>query len=163
MYPTLPTSLPAVSQGFGHSATTTLGPSFDGSERRRYSGGMLQRARGPLPLPREDTSGASTPKASESALSVGSPSSESDVSDATREREEQYDRWLENMRVIETLREYVRGRLERKEFLDENEAPRPSHADAMDVDPKSPQPQSRDLGTPREGSSLYPILRMPGS
>ncbi|RBR25828.1 uncharacterized protein FIESC28_01321 [Fusarium coffeatum] len=163
MYPTLPTSLPAVSQGFGHSATTTLGPSFDGSERRRYSGGMLQRARGPLPLPREDTSGASTPKASESALSVGSPSSESDVSDAAREREEQYDRWLENMRVIETLREYVRGRLERKEFVDEHEAPRPSHADAMDVDPKSPQPHARDLGTPREGSSLYPILRMPGS
>ncbi|KAM0249422.1 hypothetical protein ACHAP5_002811 [Fusarium lateritium] len=165
MYPTLPTSLPAVSQGFGHSATTTLGPSFDGSERRRYSGGMLQRARGPLPLPQpqEDMSGASTPKASESALSVGSPSSESDTSDATREREEQYDRWLENMRVIETLREYVRGRLERKEFVDENKSPRPSHADAMDVDPKSPQPPSRELNTPREGSSLYPILRMPGS
>jgi hypothetical protein len=33
----------------------------------------------------------------------------------------------------------------------------------MDVDPKSPQPHARDLGTPREGSSLYPILRMPGS
>ncbi|KAM0562129.1 hypothetical protein ACHAPJ_002573 [Fusarium lateritium] len=165
MYPNLPTSLPAVNQGFGHSATTTLGPSFDGSERRRYSGGMLQRARGgPLPLPHEDsTSGASTPKASESALSVGSPSSESDVSDATREREEQYDRWLENMRVIETLREYVRGRLERKEFVEDGEARRPSNADAMDVDPKSPQPPARELGTPREGSSLYPILRMPGA
>jgi hypothetical protein len=126
---------------------------------------MLQRARGPLPLPQpqEDMSGASTPKVSESALSVGSPSSESDVSDATREREEQYDRWLENMRVIETLREYVRGRLDRKEFVDENKSPRLSHADAMDVDPKSPQPPSRELNTPREGSSLYPILRMPGS
>lgn len=165
MYPTLPTSLPAVSQGFGHSATTTLGPSFDGSERRRYSGGMLQRARGPLPLPQpqEDMSGASTPKVSESALSVGSPSSESDTSETTREREEQYDRWLENMRVIETLREYVRGRLDRKEFVDENKSPQPSQADAMDVDPKSPQPPSRELNTPREGSSLYPILRMPGS
>ncbi|KAF5977832.1 pH-response transcription factor pacC/RIM101 [Fusarium bulbicola] len=166
MYPTLPTSLPAVSQGFGHSATTTLGPSFDGSERRRYSGGMLQRARAgplPLPLPHEDTSGASTPKASESALSVGSPSSESDVSDATREREEQYDRWLENMRVIETLREYVRGRLERKEFVEDIESRRSSHSDAMDVDPKSPQAPPRELGTPREGSSLYPILRMPGA
>ncbi|EMT64090.1 hypothetical protein FOC4_g10010576 [Fusarium odoratissimum] len=99
----------------------------------------------------------------ESALSVGSPSSESDVSDATREREEQYDRWLENMRVIETLREYVRGRLERKEFVDDNESPRSSHSDAMDVDPKSPQAPPRELGTPREGSSLYPILRMPGA
>ncbi|KAM5351313.1 hypothetical protein ACJ41O_004036 [Fusarium nematophilum] len=164
MYPTLPTSLPAVSQGFGHSATTTLGPSFESNERRRYSGGMLQRARGgPLPLPHEDTSGASTPKASESALSVGSPSSESDVSDATREREEQYDRWLENMRVIETLREYVRGRLDRKEYIDETEGQRPSNADAMDIDPRSPKNMARELGTPREGSSLYPILRMPGA
>ncbi|KAJ4325655.1 protein with putative role during mitosis [Fusarium piperis] len=162
MYPTLPTSLPAVSQAFGHSATTTLGPSFESNERRRYSGGMLQRARGPLPLPHEEASGASTPKASESALSVGSPSSESDVSDATREREEQYDRWLENMRVIETLRDYVRGRLDRKEYIEENDR-RPSIADVMDVDPKSPRGPFRELGTPREGSSLYPILRMPGA
>lgn len=168
MYPNLPTSLPAVSQGFGHSATTTLGPSFESNERRRYSGGMLQRARGgPLPPPREDTSGASTPKASESALSVGSPSSESDTSDATREREEQYDRWLENMRVIETLREYIRGRLDRKEFAEEGQERRPSSdSDAMDVDVKSPKGSSVELppiNAPREGSSLYPILRMPGS
>lgn len=166
MYPTLPTSLPAVSQGFGHSTTTTLGPSYEGNERRRYSGGMLQRARaGPLPPPFEDKSGASTPKASDSALSVGSPSSESDVSDATRERDEQYDRWLENMRVIETLREYVRGRLDRKEFIQEGQELRRSSrdSDAMDVDVKSPKAPARELNTPREGSSLYPILRMPGA
>ncbi|KAK7428558.1 protein with putative role during mitosis [Neonectria magnoliae] len=168
MYPALPTSLPAVSQGFGHSTTTTLGPSFESNERRRYSGGMLQRARaGPLPRPHEDVSGASTPKASESALSVGSPSSESDVSDATREREEQYDRWLENMRVIETLREYIRGRLDRKEFIEDGRDRRPpSDGEAMDVDIKSPKGPSMELppiNAPREGSSLYPILRMPGS
>lgn len=168
MYPTLPTTLPAVSQGFGQSATATLGPSFESNERRRYSGGMLQRARGPLPLPGgEDHSAASTPKNNDSALSVGSPSSESDVSEATREREEQYDRWLENMRVIETLREYVRGRLERRDFIGESEgsgAHRPQRdADAMDIDAKSPRSVPREMNTPREGSSLYPILRMPGS
>lgn len=164
MYPSLPTSLPAVSQGFGQSTTTTLGPSFESNERRRYSGGMLQRARtGPLPRPVEDTSGATTPKGNESALSIGSPSSESDVSEATREREEQYDRWLENMRVIETLREYVRGRLERREFIEEGQQS-PKDRDAMDIDAKSPRPQSKELnGHPKEGSSLYPILRMPGS
>lgn len=126
---------------------------------------MLQRARGgPLPPPFEDASGASTPKASESALSVGSPSSESDVSEATRERDEQYDRWLENMRVIESLREYVRGRLERKEFIHDEEERRPSRdADAMDVDVKSPRAPAQELNAPREGSSLYPILRMPGA
>jgi hypothetical protein len=168
MYPTLPTTLPAVSQGFGQSATATLGPNFESNERRRYSGGMLQRARGPLPLPggEEHHSAASTPKNSE-ALSVSSPSSESDVSEATREREEQYDRWLENMRVIETLREYVRGRLDRRDFVAEAEGSadtRPHRdADAMDVDVKSPRSVPREMNTPREGSSLYPILRMPGS
>ncbi|KPM37785.1 pH-response transcription factor pacC/RIM101 [Neonectria ditissima] len=168
LYPTLPTSLPAVSQGFGHSTTTTLGPSFESNERRRYSGGMLQRARaGPLPRPHEDVSGASTPKASESALSVGSPSSDSDVSEATREREEQYDRWLENMRVIETLREYIRGRLDRKDFIEDGRERVPSSdSNAMDVDVKSPKSPSMELppiNAPREGSSLYPIIRMPGS
>lgn len=170
MYPTLPTSLPAVSQGFGQSTTTTLGPSYESNERRRYSGGMLQRARGgPLPPLFEDNrdnSGNSTPKASESALSVGSPSSESDVSDSTREREEQYDRWLENMRVIENLREYVRKRLDQKDFIEEGgeQSPRTERdTDAMDVDFKSPKAHVKELNTPKEGSSLYPILRMPGS
>lgn len=105
MYPTLPTSLPSPNQDLGHSATTALGPSFESSERRCYSGGMLQRARGgPPPLPRKDknNSGTSTPKASESVVSAGSSSSESAASDATREREEQYDRWLENMRIVDT-------------------------------------------------------------
>lgn len=167
MYPTLPTSLPAVSQGFGHSTTTTLGPSFETNERRRYSGGMLQRARGgPLPRPHEDTSGAATPKGNESALSVGSPSSESDVSEATRERDEQYDRWVENMRLIETLREYVRGRLDRKDFEQESDRRPSSNGDAMDVDSRAPSSPSRELppiSAAREGTSLYPVLRMPGA
>ncbi|KAH7111686.1 pH-response transcription factor pacC/RIM101 [Dactylonectria estremocensis] len=122
MYPTLPTSLPTVSHGFGQSTTITLGPSVESNERLRYSGGMLQRARGgPNPPLFKDASGARALKVSESALSVGSPSSESDVSEATPEREEQYDRWLKNMRVIESLREYVRGRLERKEFEEDDD------------------------------------------
>lgn len=166
MYPSLPTSLPAVNQGFGQSATATLGPSFDSNERRRYSGGMLQRARGAPPQHRpEEASGATTPKASESALSVGSPSSESDNSDSTREREEQYERWLENMRVIETLREYVRSRLDRQDFVKEGEEQREStkDADAMDVDAKSPRSPARETTSPKEGSSLYPMLRVAGS
>ncbi|KAM3427257.1 hypothetical protein MY4824_009552 [Beauveria thailandica] len=161
MYPSLPTSLPAASHGYGQSATATLGPSFDMSERRRYSGGLLQRARGPLPSrPAEPSSGATTPKSA--ADSPASPASESsDTSDATREREEQYDRWLENMRVIEGLREYVRGRLERREYVSD-EAER--NGDAMDVDVKSPQLPPRTLGKGKEGgNSLYPILPVPGS
>merc|ERR1739848_345242 len=91
MYPTLPTSLPAVNQGFGQSTTATLGPSFESNERRRYSGGMLQRPRGAPPRSApEERDGASTPKASEA---VSSPSSEdTDVSESTREKEVEYDR-----------------------------------------------------------------------
>ncbi|GAO14786.1 hypothetical protein UVI_02005160 [Ustilaginoidea virens] len=164
MYPSLPTSLPAVNQGFGQSTTATLGPSFDMNERRRYSGGMLQKARTIPPIRRaEESSGRTTPKASDSAaLSAGSPSSESDASEVTREREEQYDRWLENMRVIETLREYVRGRLDRKDFdAEEAEATWRRDNDAADVEMKSPPRQFPSL---REGSSsLYPRLPVPGS
>lgn len=163
MYPSLPTSLPGASHGFGQSATATLGPSFDMTERRRYSGGLLQRARGPLSArPVEAPSPSSTPKAAaaESNSSPASPGSESsDVSETTREREEQYDRWLENMRVIEGLRDYIRGRLERREYVDGSE----HTADSMDIDVKSPQMPPRTLGNGKEGNSLYPILPVPGS
>jgi hypothetical protein len=164
MYPSLQTSLPAVNQGFGQTASATLGPNFDSEGRRRYSGGMLQRARGPVHRPAEDIrSGPPTPKASESALSAGSPSSESEQSEATREREDQYERWVENMRVIESLRDYVRGRLERREYVhDEQRRAETPRSDAMDVDPKSPQ-SPREHQLPKEGSSLYPILRMPSN
>ncbi|KAI6783880.1 H-response transcription factor pacC/RIM101 [Emericellopsis cladophorae] len=171
MYPTLPTSLPAVNQGFGQSTTATLGPSFESNERRRYSGGMLQRPRGPPPrsMPAED--GASTPKNGDSALSISSPASEeSEVSEATREREEQYDRWLDNMRVIERLREYVQARLERRDYVEEEEERlalrlKKEHTpEAMEVDVRSPRsPVPHRENHPKEGSSLYPILRMPGS
>lgn len=151
MYPSLPTSLPAVSQGFGQSTTATLGPTFDANERRRYSGGMLQRARGapPRSVAEEAASASTTPK------DAGSPSSDaSDVSEATREREEQYDRWLENMRVIEGLRDYVRRRLERRDFVEERDA----SPDAMDIDVKNPK-----LPVKEGGNSLYPILPVPRS
>ena len=164
MYPTLPAGLPAVSQGFGQSTTATLGPSFDDGERRRYSGGMLQKARD-VPAIRTAlaNSGRTTPKAAEAALSPSSDSS--DASEATKEREEQYDQWLENMRVIESLREIVRRRLESKHYEDEGKGSdierRRSGSDAMDVDVRSPTKPSASLMD--GGSSLYPRLPVPGS
>ena len=90
------------------------------------------------------------------------------MSDAAREREEQYDRWLENMRVIESLREYVRDRLHRRDYLlEESEAEHryrnERESSAMDLDAKSPKSPVSESKHPREGSSLYPTLRMPGS
>ncbi|KAL6859630.1 pH-response transcription factor pacC [Trichoderma novae-zelandiae] len=165
VYPSLPTSLPAVSQGFGHSTTATLGPSFDTGERRRYSGGMLQRARGAPPRSSEEPSGAATPKASESAASTGSPSSESDASEATRERDEQYEMWVDNMRVIEALREYLRGRLERREYEEECSGLGRirREVDAMDLDGKPRSPLAHERPKSKESSSLYPVLPVPGT
>lgn len=150
-------NLPAVSSVFpGQSTSSTLGTNFDNNERRNYGGGMLQRAN-PTPLRRVSDTPTSAPVKSEPtpASSVGSPSSESDVSDATREREEKYDQWLENMRTIEALREYIRDRISRQDFSGDAEArayeERYRSPDAMDVDSKR--------STPQPAAPLYPILR----
>ena len=168
-------SLPAVSQVFpGHSTTPVLGANYDNNERRRYSGGMLQRARNPQPrlAPIEDVVSAplkaapapaspAAPTAAESAPSpaaIGSPSASSDTSsnDSSREREEQYDQWLENMRVIEYLREYIQDRLKRNDFdesasnSDAEQKRRESSPNAMDIDREEPAADK----------PLYPVLRV---
>jgi hypothetical protein len=126
-YPTLP----AVTSGYpGQTPTSTLGPSFD-TDPRRYPSTTHQRANvGPRPA--VDREGSRTPKAPESALSaVSSPSAESERSTETREREDQaYEVWLENVRTIEYLREYVNERLRRKEF----DAGSPGSNSSMDTD-----------------------------
>ncbi|KAJ1337551.1 zinc finger protein GLIS2 [Microdochium nivale] len=135
LYPTLP----AVTSGYpGQSATSTLGPTFDNDPRRRYSGGMLQRASsGSRPMVEHDP--ATTPKASESAVSsVSSPSADSDNGGESRD-EKEYEVWLDNIRVIEALREYVIERLKRGEY--EAGSPASTSSDAMDVDsPAAKQP-----------------------
>ncbi|KAI2642657.1 hypothetical protein GGS21DRAFT_185285 [Xylaria nigripes] len=110
LYPTLP----AVTSGYpGQSATSTLGPSFDTDLRRRYSGSMLQRANAG-PRPSVDREGSRTPKDSESAVSISSSSSAE--SERSVETDQAYEIWLENIRTIEFLREYVNERLRRKDF-----------------------------------------------
>ncbi|KAF7537753.1 hypothetical protein G7054_g3455 [Neopestalotiopsis clavispora] len=125
LYPTLP----AVTSGYpGQSATSTLGPSFDSDPRRRYSGGMLQRAnpaQRSIPEERE-----TTPKATESVVSSPSAESESSGDDSP------YEAWLENVRVIEYLREYVIDRLKRNDY----DADSPASSDSMDVDSPPRQP-----------------------
>ncbi|KAI0167920.1 pH-response transcription factor [Pestalotiopsis sp. NC0098] len=124
LYPTLP----AVTSGYpGQSATSTLGPTFDPDPRRRYSGGMLQRAapaQRSMPEDRE-----TTPKAPESVVSSPSAESETNSEDAA------YEAWLENVRVIEYLREYVIERLKRQDY----DAESPASSDSMEVDsPRQP-------------------------
>lgn len=137
LYPTLP----AVTSGYpGQSATSTLGPTFDSDPRRRYSGGMLQRASTGL-RHEEREERETTPKALESAVSVSSVSSPGAESETSENREDQaYEAWLENVRVIEYLREYVIDRLKRKDYEAEGAAPAADSPDSMDVDSPPRQP-----------------------
>lgn len=137
-YPVLPPTTYA-----GSTATSTLGSSFNHVERR-LSGGMLQKASGPRRSP-DGSDGATTPRASESAMSsVGSPSDDSEAGSEP----EPYEAWLQNVRVIEYLREYVQERIRRRDFEDMAAA----HGDPMVIDgPSRAGPAERPL---------YPRLRL---
>jgi hypothetical protein len=125
-----------------HSTTApTLGTNFDSDQRRRYSGGMLQRSANPprsvdmmdvsddsaTPSPKESTpqpltitsnnidpalSGVSSP-------GVSSPGVHSESGDSARDRAEEA--WIENIRVIEALRKFISDKLERKEYEDDED------------------------------------------
>lgn len=159
-------SLPALSSAFpGQSTTATLGPTFDMDERRYHSGGLLQRAnhpplrsvpeilRGPpppLPLPPKSAPSPTSPGLR--ATDARSPSAESDNSE-TRERELNYDRWLENMRTIEEIRKWIGARLKNGDYERES----PKSPSPMDVDGHDSRPKFK------AEPGLYPSLRMPGN
>lgn len=99
-------SLPATTS-YG-SSTISLGSTFATNDQRRLSGGMLQRASGARRAS-EESDQAPTPKAEPQ-----SPASPSDDSDAGEP--EPYEAWLQNVRVIEYLREAIQDRLKKGEF-----------------------------------------------
>ncbi|KAG0646990.1 pH-response transcription factor, partial [Hyphodiscus hymeniophilus] len=122
-------SLPAVTLGYPSHATaaptSTLGTNFDSDPRRRYSGGMLQRG---APMDTSDDSRTPSPiirkmQASNNidpALAgVQSPSERSESGESARDRAEEA--WIENIRVIEALRKLISDRLERKEYVDDDD------------------------------------------
>jgi hypothetical protein len=157
-------SLPAVTLGYSPHSTTaptsTLGTNFDSDPRRRYSGGMLQRSANARDMDDDSSNSSRTPTPKESSprleivkstLSSNidpslsgalSPSAQSEGGDSARDRAEEA--WIENIRVIEALREFVRQRLTDQDYIkDEDE-------DEEMVDAKSPEKSSE---------SLYPVLR----
>ncbi|KAL5604537.1 uncharacterized protein BROUX77_004723 [Berkeleyomyces rouxiae] len=139
-------SLPAVNSVIpGQSATATLGPIHDSNERRRYSSGLLQSGR---------------------RASVSSTASDASDADAeTSEREEVYDRWLEDMRVLEKLRTYVKLRLDSQNF---DGAGEPSAALPRDLGSPTPsdhtETEESELVTSRPNTPppmpLYPTLNL---
>lgn len=146
-------SLPAVTLGYSpHSTaapTSTLGTNFDSDPRRRYSGGMLQRS---APMDTSDDSRTPSPPVRKTEVSnnidpalsgVQSPGERSESGDSARDRAEEA--WIENIRVIEALRKLISDRLERKEYVD-------------DDDDVSMSGTERKEERPAE-KSLYPTLR----
>ncbi|EHK99128.1 putative pH-response transcription factor pacC/RIM101 [Glarea lozoyensis 74030] len=153
----------AVTLGYSPHSTTapasTLGTNFDSDPRRRYSGGMLQRSA--RDMDDDSSNGSRTPTSKEnsprlentvrSTLSSNidpslsgalSPSAQSEGGDSARDRAEEA--WIENIRVIEALREFVRQRLTDQDYIKDEEE------DEEMTDAKSPEKSSE---------SLYPVLR----
>ena len=126
-YPSLPPVTMSYSPHSTNTPASTLGTNFDSDQRRRYSGGMLQKAaqhRNPdASDSSSDGSAPPTPKLGEKgsidpALSaMRSPSLPSESGDSAKDRAEEA--WIENIRVIEALRNFVKERLERNEFESE--------------------------------------------
>lgn len=131
-------SLPATTS-YGTSSIS-LGSTFPDSQRR-LSGGMLQRASGARRASEESDS-APTVKAE-------SPASPSEDGDNAGEPEP-YEAWLQNVRVIEFLREAIQDRLKHGQY-DPEEAG--SGADA-NIDP------SLKVEGDKSGTPLYPDLPM---
>ncbi|KAF2837743.1 hypothetical protein M501DRAFT_1017528 [Patellaria atrata CBS 101060] len=170
MYPTLP-SVTAMSDMSSNYTSTSGAPSsglassFDPDGRRRYSGGLLQKANSSGREDRMDVDDNSSSQSRRSSadqngirrdvnrLALASPSAldpslRSPKSETSAERLDDKDQehWVENIRMIETLRTFIKGRLEHGEYDHD------SHEDVK-----------RETNDRRvmhdEEQSLYPVLR----
>lgn len=136
-------SLPATT--FGSSTISTLGSTFGGNDQRRLPGGMLQRASGARRAS-DESDGAPTPKAEPM-----SPASTSDDSDSSADPEP-YEAWLQNVRVIEFLREAIQDRLKHGQY-DSDEG-----GDDGNIDPALKAALAE--GARQAEKPLYPALPM---
>ncbi|KAL5116885.1 hypothetical protein ACEQ8H_005237 [Pleosporales sp. CAS-2024a] len=161
MYPTLP-SVSAMSDMSAAAPSSGLAPAFDADGRRRFSGNLLQKAapdRG-NGNHMDTSSDGSSPKDHDSEhdglhhnvnqLAIHSPKvdpalrSPSVVSDAATETgDSSQQSWVENIRVIERLRAYLKERLDSHDFSDE-----------QDDEVKEERRMEDD-----DAHSLYPVLR----
>ena len=163
MYP----NLPAGDMGYQGGNGATLGGSYDNEDpRRRYSGGTLQRAQ-----PGKDarSEGSATPPAAEMnkkaaakgkkkgipaesaidpALSgEGTHGSKGEIS---KEEADRQTTWVENMRLIEWMREMIKKKLETAKF-DEHGEEIKMGADDVDMG-------GTDEETKQDEERLYPVL-----
>lgn len=147
MYPTLPATtaqegINAAYPGVSTAAPpSTLSSLFESDDRRRYTGGMLQRAHPVDPLGLSSEERSQSPEAKHSPGSDHSaqfsslidpalrhsetPSRKNSRSSATPQAEDNNERsveqWVSHVRLIERLRLYIHERLERGEYENEKE------------------------------------------
>ena len=199
MYPTLPAvsamgDMNASSYSTSGAPASSLASGFDSDGRRRYSGGLLQRAapeRSSYDDRMEEDTPTQSPKALHSHDGSRSPSSAADEErgrqlnrdirkmnimspsmidpamrssgDKSDEREtgtpnrddgDKDEAWVENMRMIEMLKEFVTNRLKNGEYEEDDAAEGAGKDD-------QPEKMDEDIKTEeqREAESLYPILR----
>lgn len=170
MYPSLPST--SADMGYGGNNAATLGGQYD-DERRHYHGGMLQRA---APAKKDDDSmdvtsdGSATPpaaainsanKGKERATSpkdanidpsLGSADVGTPKSDATKEDGETA--WVQNMRLIEWMRDIIKKRLERGEYDEDDSEGKQESTPAADADADAEM-----TGIKSDQEQLYPVLR----
>ncbi|KAB8073005.1 pH-response transcription factor pacC/RIM101 [Aspergillus leporis] len=204
MYPRLPSATMADSMAAVYPTTSsaappsTLGGIFDHDDRRRYTGGTLQRARPEerhLPEPMDlshdgKDDGERTPPAKprqapsspgrisasliDPALSGSATEAETlRTAQAATEVAERSDvQWVEKVRLIEYLRNYIASRLERGEFEgaalethSESRSPEvesDSHMEGVETEPVARPAKSEEPPVkPETGGDtvMYPTLR----
>jgi len=198
-YPSLPsfsnldhhTNMPGAFTG-NTAPVSSLGSAFeDAQDRRRYSGGYLQRAAAnpedaksslsptsPSEASRRSSTSTELVKGFQRNLGITSSSPKQDqsniklpgVADITRTpsqasettsdkgEDENKEAWVRNIKVIEALQQYIRGRIERGEFeIEGKSSPRMKH-DPMET---VREDEMLEDATEKERERVgYPSLRM---
>lgn len=125
--------LPAVTMGYSPHSTaapaSTLGTNFDSDQRRRFSGGMLQRSANPRSGESMDLSSdgsrtpspqATTPRLQSSGTSRIDPALGGVASPTPSDNgESPEEAWLHSARVVEALSKFVKERLSKGEYIDD--------------------------------------------
>ncbi|KAI9703588.1 MAG: hypothetical protein M1836_007358 [Candelina mexicana] len=186
MYPQLPAigTTAEMSSGYQASVTTapasTLGGVFDADQRRRYSGGYLQKASKP---PREDdemdtsddnatpTSDRGTPTNKDKKIDISSalidpalsglnsPGQQSDAEAAADKAQEQ---WVDNIRIIEGLRKFIAEKLEAGQYDDSSDEEMVDDEARVRSTVERDAHQKEEHGqtqADKEAETLYPVLR----
>ena len=169
MYPSLPSN--ADNMAYAAANAATLSEMYSDDDRRRYGGGMLQRA-APAKKTGDEmdiaSDGSVTPPASainkqlkakgKNKISPGTSvidpalSSEAGSKDSKEEDREQV--WVQNMRLIEWMRELIKKKLERGDY-DEDGAKLKQIKE--DTEMGGTEDQKADDKSDQE--QLYPVLK----